>query len=428
MFRRNFLQFGTLGSCLLSLDNWIETPGTLLKKLLPPGREPDWAALRSELLLDPKLTYLNSASIGCTPKSLLAHVHEAGMELERNPFENVWRDGMVREVETVRQQVAAHWGAMPEEIAFSENTTSGLAAVMSGIEWNAGDEVLLTNHEHLSCLAIMKYFAKRLKLQLKFVDISGGAFSPNELLERIDSQITPRTRLWCCSHVDSFSGIRMPIAAIAKRMRERGVLSLCDGAQSLGMIDFRIPDLGVDAFAGSGHKWLFGPKGMGLLYLSSAAQTSIRPLSTDWSFAALTPCTGTRNCAALIGWKWVLELQKGLGSSKIESRVKQLAQTVFDEVTRQTGLQPLTLTARDQIESGIVAFRLGDATVNWDVARRLANEFRIEIKPLPPTCELDEPDSPHRRDYNAIRISPHVFNTDQEISTLVDALIQILKK
>jgi selenocysteine lyase/cysteine desulfurase len=427
MFRRSFLKLGTQCSGFFAIENASPSLIALLENLAPQGQEPDWDALRRQLLLDPKLIYLNSASIGCTPKTLLEQIHSVALDLERNPFENVWRDGLVREVDVVRERVATHWGAKPEEIALTENTTVGIAAVMSGIAWTAGDEVLLTNHEHLTCLAVMKYFSKKFGLQLRFVDIPTQPFSSDELLQRIDSQMTSRTKLWCCSHIDSFSGTRFPIAAISKRMRERGILGLCDGAQSLGVVDFQIPELDVDAFAASGHKWLFGPKGTGLLYLSQRAQAAIQPLCVDWNFAALTPCTGTRNCASLLAWKWILELQQAFGPQKIEARVRHLTRTVFDEVTRRTNLQPLIFTARDQIESGIVAFRLRSTDVNWKVAQRLAKEFHIEIKPLPPTCELDAGVSPHSVDYNALRVSPHVFNNEQDIAALVEGLLQVLK-
>ena len=418
MRRREFLA-DCSGLAVAGLHRPQATAGIMPDRVVLPSGEVDWETLRKDLLLDPAITYLNTGSAGCTPKFMLDEIQKTAAELERNPFEHLWREGLVRRVEQVRVQMYTYWNAEPDELALTENATSGIAAIAGGIDWAPGDEVVLTTHEHLSCLAIWKYYQKRFNLKLRFVELPVQEYSHDEFLRRLESQLSERTRVVCVSHVDSFTGIRLPIERLGPLLRSRQVLLVCDAAQSLGMFPLDLSALDVDALVGSGHKWLMGPKSLGLLYIRRAAQQQIRPALVDWSFAAVTPCTGTQNLAQLMAWRSVIDLQTRLGSDRTAARIREMRSRLTARVAAETKLQPLIRTSDVGLETGLSAFRLPDNCRSADVAARLANEFQIEVKSLPPTCELE----PERgRDYNALRISTHVYNNDQDIDRLIAAL------
>lgn len=389
------------------------------------GESPDWGALRREFDLDPGTAHLNTGSVGCTPRIVLEQIHQAGLAMERNPHHHLWEDGLAGDLKLVCEQVANLFGAPASSIALTENTTSGLFAIGSGIAWKAGDEVVLTNHEHLSCMAVWKYLQKRFGLRLRFVEVPVPDYSEAEFLDRLQAELTDRTVACCLSHVDSMTGIVLPIAAVSRITRARNVMLVCDAAQSLGMLPVNIPALGVDALAGSGHKWLMGPKGTGLIYIDPTAQDRIRPQLTEWGFAALTPSTGTRNIAHLLGWAMVTGFQNMLKPERVAARNDRLSTELCNQLSLLPGIVPLLRFGRS-LGTGMCSYRLESRANSLEIARRLSAEFGVIVKPLPPTFELSDLVAHQPVDYHAIRFSTHIYNSEQDIAKLVQALRVVL--
>ena len=387
----------------------------------------DWTAFRREFELDPQITFLNTGSIGCTPRIVLDQIHQANLALEQNPFHHVWEDGLAGDLELVRQRVAKFFAVTKSEIALTENTTSGLYAIGSGIRWEAGDEVILTNHEHLSCMAVWKYLQKRFDLKLIYVEIPVPNYSDVEFLAQLEARITLRTKACCFSHVDSISGIELPLKEISKLTRPQNILLICDAAQSLGMIPVDIRALGVDALAGSSHKWLFGPKGTGLMFIDQNVQDRIQPQFVDWSYSALTPCTGTRNITHLLSWAFIIELQEMLTPKGIALRITKLSTDLNYLLKQQPGLSPLIQNAK-QPTTGLISFQLHESKNSLEVARQLAADHRVIVKPLPPTYELD-PSADHPPvEYHALRFSTHLYNDQQDLARAADAIRTVLSR
>ncbi len=425
----NSLAIGGLGTALLPINaHGIQDAALDFRtRIMGDNDQINWTAFRQEFVLDPQTAYLNTGSVGCSPRWILEQIHQASLKLEQNPFQNVWGEVVARNLEIVREKIADFWSITPAELALTENTTSGLAAVAGGIPWRAGDEVILTNHEHLSCMAVWKYFEKRFELRLKYVEIPLSQYSDDEFLSRLEDQLTDRTRLCCMSHVDSISGIELPFKRASQLLRPREILLVCDAAQSVGMLDFDFRSLGCDVLASSGHKWLMGPKGLGILFIDRDVQTRIKPFPVDWSYAALTPCTGTRNIAHLLGYAFVLEMQSVLTRSGIASRVRHLSQGLHDRLLKLDSLQPL-ISGGARNTTGLCTFKLPDSVNSLAIARRLSSEFQIEVKPVPPTYELATDMSDRAVDYNALRFSTHVYNSEQEYERVADAIWSVLQK
>ena len=427
--RRDFLSALTVGKCLLStggrqgLDDEVDD---LRGRIGAEGEALDWNAFRQEFDLDPETVHMNTGSVGCTPRIVLEQIHRAASTMERNPFHHLWENGLAGDLKLVCQQVASQFGAPDDTIALTENTTSALHAIGAGIRWKAGDELVLTNHEHLSCMAVWKYLQKRFDLKLRYVEIPLPEYSEAEFLDRLQAVLTDRTVACCLSHVDSMCGIELPIAAVSRITRARNILLICDAAQSLGMLPVNVSELGVDALAASGHKWLMGPKGTGLMHVARHAQDRIRPQIADWSFAALTPSTGTRNIAHLLGWAIVVELQRTLKPERIAERIRTLSTELNNQMEQRPGLVPLIASGRSA-GSGMFSFRLESGANSLDIARRLSAEFGVIVKPLPTTYELAESADYQPIDYHAIRFSTHIYNNEQEFGKVVEALRVVLK-
>src|SRR5438876_8251806 len=162
-----------------------------------------------------------------------------------------------------------------EEIALTKNTCEGLNIIIFGINWHEGDEVITTNHEHISLLAPLYQLRDRYGIVIRFADIGPSAELP--VLKAIADLVTPRTRLISISHVIWTTGAVLNISEVAYMGREWGIPVLIDGAQSAGAIPIDVKALGVDFYAIPMQKWLCGPDGTGALYIRREALNYVTP-------------------------------------------------------------------------------------------------------------------------------------------------------
>ncbi|MGH3146018.1 MAG: aminotransferase class V-fold PLP-dependent enzyme, partial [Rubrobacter sp.] len=159
-----------------------------------------------------------------------------------------------------REGAARLVGAGPDDVALTQNTTHGMNLGVAAIDWREGDMVVSATTEHPGCLAPLHNLMRRFGVGLSLV-------SPPVTPEKIEASLTPRTRLVALSHVDWTSGEALPLAEICTLARDRGALTLVDGAQSVGNIPVDVPATGADMYAFTGHKWVLGPEGMGAFYV-----------------------------------------------------------------------------------------------------------------------------------------------------------------
>src|SRR3954451_4474138 len=238
-----------------------------------------WARVRREFLLNPGMVHLNTGSLGATPRRVLAAVAAWMYELEGDPVSNVFGP-MGHRMEDVRSKAAEFLGARLDEVVLTENTTSGMKAVAQGLSglFKPGDEILTTNHEHPAGSVCWDYLAKHHGARIVTIAMPAPVKDKGQILELVAKHITPRTRVCSFSHVETITGLRMPLAEIAALTRPREIFLVCDGAQAPGMLQVDVKALGVDAYASSSHKWILAPKGCGLLYVRKEVQERIQPL------------------------------------------------------------------------------------------------------------------------------------------------------
>jgi len=159
-----------------------------------------------------------------------------------------------------REAAARLVGAGPDDVALTQNTTHGMNLGVAAMDWREGDEVVSTATEHPGCLAPLHNLKRRFGVAVNLV-------SPPVTPEKIQAALTPRTRLVALSHVDWTSGEVLPLQEICTLARESEVLTLVDGAQSVGNVPVDLPASGVDMYAFTGHKWVLGPEGIGAFYV-----------------------------------------------------------------------------------------------------------------------------------------------------------------
>ena len=211
------------------------------------------------------------------------------------------------------------------------------------------------------------------------------------------------------SHVSTITGMIMPLKEISKEIRDREIFFLADGAQACGMIKVDLNDLGVDAYATSGHKWLLGPKETGILYVSKSAKKSINPVFTFSGYGSYSASSGTRNVAQFIAFGDVLDWHIDRGMDKIEKESRDLAEYCYKRLTELDGLK--IISPKDpELRSAMISAIVIDKS-NKDVYEYLKTKDII-VKVLPK--------------YNALRFSTHLFNTTRDIDNLVDEMEKFL--
>ncbi len=381
----------------------------------------DCTAVREAIPFLQDRVYLNTGTEGLLAEPVLADYQAAIARQEREGHAALeWR---YAELERTREAVAGLLQAPLSTIAFTRNATDGHNIVLHGMNWQPGDELLISNQEHPALSHPAAYLQKRGKLSVRVFEIDAD---PQITLQNIRAALSPATRLIAFSHVSCESGIRLPAKEICQLAHEHGAWALLDGAQSLGAIRVDVVELACDFFVSNGHKWLCGPKETGILYVRSDRldALTLRAVGAgtfehfSWNGEdfrhRLKPDVrrfefGTRNHAALVGLHSAITWLEGLDLSNVYAHIRDLAQQAHRMLAETPGVEVVTPQSADD-SAGIITFNsLGKHPS--EVAQAL---WQQGIITRPTTT------SP------GVRASAGYFNTEQDFERLTAALRSIV--
>lgn len=378
--------------------------------------EQRWRSVRDQFLLEPGYAYLNTGGLGPTPRPVIAAFDEARLELERRCESG---HGLRAEV---RRRACQFLGCREEELAFTRNATEGMNLVARGLELREGDEIVMTTHEHPG--GAMPWFAVRENTPIEIRTVEPGA-GGEDSLQRVRAALTARTRAVMVSHVTCTTGLVMPVREIAAECRRRDIVCVIDGAQAVGQLPVDLGALGCDFYVASGHKWLLGPKGTGVLYVRGESLDRWRPpfvgaySDARFDLAAgvfqrLRPASaseyGTRNTPQVIGLGAAFDFLSTIGMEMIVGHGAFLARRLRDGLS---GLQDVEVLTPIGASAAILTFRLPVAGGDpWEWCDRLRRDHGFRLRPV------------GEAGLAAVRASTHVFNSEEE----VDRLIEVIEK
>jgi len=374
----------------------------------------EWAAVRAAFTLDPKFIVMNAANLCPAIGSVNEVLFKYTRDVDANPSQqNRGKFGTGRE--ETRKKIAAHLNALPEEIVITRNTSEGNNAISTGIDLKPGDEVVIHDENHPTNNAAWQTKAKRFGFTVKAVTIPTPPPSAEVLIKAFTDAITPRTKVLAFTHVTSTYGTKFPAKEICRSARERGILTLLDGAQSFGALDVDVKDIGCDFFTGSSHKWLMGPKEAGVLYIRSDAQSKLFPNEIGVyggrvGASAQHETMGQRDDACLMALGEAMDFHARIGKKKIEAHSKALADALKKELMKIPGVHMYSPTA-PELASAVVTFRPGKAEIP-----RMAQALYQSIGFAGAT----------RAD--GLRISPHTYNSFEQVEKVVAAISDYIKK
>ncbi len=365
---------------------------------------------KSEYLFAENLTYLNTGTLGPCRRETVRESMKLWEELESLPlkFYGLW--GAESFAEKTRTIAARFLGCDLSEIVITTSTTNGMNAVAQGLRLKAGDRILLTDQEHSGGLSCWKYYAKYYGAVIDTVAVPKGENNAEAILDRIKKAVTEKTRLISVSHVFSSTGLRMPIAEISALARSKGILCIVDGAQAAGAIKVNVKELGCHAYATSGHKWLMGPKGTGLLYLSKDAQDVIRPMQFDESYNTYNNGNGVVNLACILGLGKALEYLESVGINKVEEHNLSLQNRLSEKLRNISSLK-IVSPSPGPLASPMLACVLPDAVDRVAFVKMLLEKHKLSIR------------ATHKEfGFNGIRFCTHIFNTEKEVDFAAEVL------
>ena len=322
------------------------------------------------------------------------------------------------EFERARGTVADHFGVTPEEIALLRSVSEGLSTVAYGMDWNPGDEVIVTDEEHPTGIMVWLNLAAERGIRIRKMPLPEDRA---EMLAGLDALINERTKLVCISHVTTDTGTRLPAKEICQLTHERGVPVAMDAAQSAGQLPIDLRDMDVDFYAGTGHKWLLGGWGTGYFYVrrdwierlkvswtGSQAGTLDRRTMDDLEFldTAHRFEFGGRHAILYSAMGKAIEYIDGVGIDTIEARSLQLADRLKAGIAEIPGA---TLRSPDSREfsTGIVTFSV-DGLTGDELNSQMFERWNILGRPA-----LQQ---------SAMRLCCAFFIEDREIDTIIEAI------
>jgi len=229
---------------------------------------------------EPGLTYLTHGTFGACPVPIIEAQRAMLDELEASPIRVLDREFEARR-DAARIEVARFLGADPAGVVIVPNATTGVSTVLRSLRIRPGDELLTTDHEYNAVLNAIQLVADEAKARMVLARVPLPIRHPEEVVEAILSEVTPRTRLAVISHVTSPTALVFPIETIVRELDRLGVDTLVDAAHAPGMVPIEIDALGAAYWTGNGHKWLCGPKVSGVLAVREDRRRGIRPLVTS---------------------------------------------------------------------------------------------------------------------------------------------------
>lgn len=337
------------------------------------------------------------------------------------PFSGKANSWLTERVDLLREAIASELGTTPETITLTENVTAGCNIAMWGVDWQKGERILMTDCEHPGIIATVEEISRRFGVEVDVCSIM-DTLNDGDPIEVICSYLTENTRLVVLSHLLWNTGQILPLKAIAQACHNfpaaKTIRVMVDAAQSVGSLYLNLPELEIDYYAFTGHKWLCGPAGVGGLYISETAFAELNPTFIGWRGVEMNdrgkPIAwkqdGTKFEVATSaypeyeGLRSAIATHQEWGSSGDRyQRICELSKYLWEQLQEIEGVSCLKHTPP---EAGIVSFQV----------------TRIDHKELVNTLEQQGFLLRTIADPDCIRACVHYLTLPEEIDRLLEAI------
>ncbi|EPJ7845421.1 pyoverdine-tailoring periplasmic protein PvdN [Pseudomonas aeruginosa] len=383
-----------------------------------------WQALRQLFDLDPRYLHFANFLLASHPRPVQQAIDRLRLRFNENPGETVdWhREEIWKYEDEARAWAGRYFAVQPGQVALTGSTTDGLAAIYGGLLVQPGKEILTSSHEHYSTYTTLEYRHKRMGTQVREFPLfkDPHRVSADEILSSIAAQIRPQTRVLGMTWVQSGSGVKLPIREIGKLVRELNqkrdeqdrIIYVVDGVHGFGVEDVSFADFDCDYFIAGTHKWLFGPRGTGVIIarseqLQEHLVPSIPTFSRADNFGTLMTPGGYHAFEHRLALGTAFELHLQLGKAEVQARIHQLNAYLKQRLGEHPKVRLVTPTS-PELSSGFTFFRVEgrdcEAVAKHLMAHRVISDA------------VDRDVGP------VVRLAPSLLNDEAEIDRVLEIL------
>ncbi|HEY6219103.1 MAG TPA: aminotransferase class V-fold PLP-dependent enzyme [Gemmatimonadaceae bacterium] len=374
-----------------------------------------WREIQQAFTLDRTIINLNNGYTCPSPRV----VHEALKRYldvsNQAPIHFMWNQ-LEPNVEQVRRKLAAEVGCDPEELAITRNASEGLQIAQLGLDLKAGDHIVTTDQDYGRMLDTWDQRVRRDHIEVTKISFPVPTRNISELTDRLTRAITPRTKVIHVCHITNLTGQLFPVREIARMARQRGILTIVDGAHAFAHFPFKMSDLECDFYGCSLHKWLLAPVGTGFLYVRRENIAKLWPLTpanaNKTNDIRKFEEIGTHPAANHNAIAEALVFHQAIGVERKSARLRYLNERWATRVEKLPGVKILNSREPNQ------AWGLYNVSVGMDPSKAydfLWSKYRIITASI------------KRTDYQGLRVTPNVYTTLDEVDTFAGAIEQLLK-
>ena len=422
MNRRNFFQLAATGAAAVLQDTAIDRVSAAASSVgarTPEevaGDEDFWAEVRNAFSIDRNVVNFNNGYVSPSPRTVQDALRRYLEYSDMGPYHTMV-NVLERQVEAVRRRLAAAAGCDPEEMAITRNASESLENAQYGVDLKAGDEVLTTNQDYPRMLTTFQQRERREGIVLKTISFPVPPAGMDDLYQRFERTVTPKTRLILVCHITNRTGQIFPIRRICQMAHARNIPVIVDGAHAFGHFPFKISDLDCDYYGTSLHKWTYAPVGTGFLYVRKSR------IASTWSMMASGATQagdirkfeeiGTHPAANHNAISEALIFNENLGIDRKAARLRYLR----DRWAHRLAANPKCeiLHSPDPAQScgiGFLSFRGVDPA---KVSSALWTKYSILTAVM------------GHEEYTGLRITPNVYTTLGEVDFFAEAVEKELK-
>jgi selenocysteine lyase/cysteine desulfurase len=377
----------------------------------------DWDSVRAQFPLDPDVIQLAAFVLAAHPKPVRDAIDKHRVGLDRDTEHYVQQHGDAED--EVRKAAARYANTDPGSIALTDSTTMGLGILYSGLTLRRGQEILTTEHDFYATTEALRLASARSGATVRRIRLydEPSAASETEIVDRVRAALRPQTRVLAVTWVHSGTGVRLPIPAIGQAVAEANAgrapadrtLLCVDGVHGFAAVDIDIGDLNCDFLSSGTHKWLFGPRGTGLLW--GRDWTALAPLIPTFSGdgrpgAAFTP-GGYHSFEHRWAAREAFEFHRAIGRDRIAARIAEQATQLKAGLAKLDGVRLVTPVA-PELSAGVVCCEVSGMDA-YSATAKLRGEHRIAASV-----------TPYQQQY--LRFGPSIVTNPDQIDKTIEAV------
>lgn len=377
--------------------------------------------LKSQFLLNPNITFLNFGSFGACPKPIFEDYQKWQLELETEPVQFITVNGL-QYLKKSREALGSYIHCHADDIVFTTNPSYAINIIAKSLALNAGDEILTTDLEYGAMDKTWNYYCEQKGAAYVRQHITLPLTTKEAFVEQFFSGLTKNTKAIFISQITSTTGLIFPVKEICDIAKQKGLLTIVDGAHVPGHIPLNLSELKSDIYTGACHKWMLTPKGCSFLYVKKEFQPLFDPLVISWGFDSAMPShsqfldfhqlQGTRDYSAFLTVPKAIEFLNAHDWPQQAAACRKLGQANVLRFCDLLGTKPLCPINADFLGQ---LFSIPIHTREPETLQRdLYEAYKIEI-----------PVMRHGTD-TYLRYSIQVFNTQKDLDILYDALKEII--